>query len=444
VNTRNPPSGILADALSYHAGGLCVIPIRPGTKKPACHWTVYQKRRPDQATLRRWFAKGGNQLGIIMGAVSGGVVCRDFDRLDAYKLWAAAHPELSRSLPTVETPRGRHVYFRAAPEHLRFVDLGDGEYRGDSGHLSLAPPSKHPSGATYRWVIPMPATVAEVPLIDPDASGLSRSWAPARDPDPAGGPDQASDPDPVPDATEKTQGAEKTDDNLPRATEKTESTESTEDNRRRLRKTDEDGSNKGCWVLTLPPEVRARIHAAISATLPAGPGRRNKAVFELCRALQAIPELTAADPVELIPVVVTWHKQALPVISTKPFDETLIDFLNGWPKVKYPRGTEPIREAFEVAKKSIPPEAAKFHQPGLRLLLSLCRQLQLRAGPGKFFFLSCRTAGYLLGVDHRDAARWLFLLEKLGLIVPGEIGSLKTRRATRYQYIGQSTGGPTP
>jgi hypothetical protein len=424
MNPRNPPSSILSAATSYHAAGLCVIPIRPGTKKPSCHWKVYQRRRPDQATLRRWFAKGHNGLALVMGAVSGCVVCRDFDVLEAHQLWAAAHPELSRSLPTVETPRGRHVYLRLPVELIPepgagaggVVPLDDGELRL-AGCYCLAPPSKHRSGATYRWLIPMPATVAEVPLIDLGSSGLSRSWAQARD----GDGDR--------DATERTESTE--------STERTESTEKTEDNRRRLRKPEEDGSN-GKWVFGLPEDVKARIRAAINVTLPQGPGRRNKAVFELCRALQAIPELSAADPVELEPVVRTWHRQALPVISTKPFEETLIDFLNGWPKVRFPKGAEPILQALDVAKRDIPPEAARYEQPGLRLLVSLCRQLQLRAGPDKPFYLGCRTAGQLLDVHHSVAWRWLFLLSKHGVIVPGEIGSKQTGKATRWFYLGDT------
>jgi hypothetical protein len=61
-----------------------VIPIRTGTKKPACRsWKGFQGQRPDGVTLRRWFANSHNGIGIIMGAVSGGLVCRDFDLPEA-------------------------------------------------------------------------------------------------------------------------------------------------------------------------------------------------------------------------------------------------------------------------------------------------------------------------------------------------------------------------
>jgi hypothetical protein len=74
----------------------------------------------------------------------------------------ADHPDLAQTLPTVATSRGRHVYFRAGPADLFFLDLRDlnppedGEYRGDSGHYCLLPPSRHPDGPTYKWLLPPP------------------------------------------------------------------------------------------------------------------------------------------------------------------------------------------------------------------------------------------------------------------------------------------------
>ena len=41
-----------------------------------------------------------------------------------------------------------------------------------------------------------------------------------------------------------------------------------------------------------------------------------------------------------------------------------------------------------------------------QLLVGICRELQRRAGDAPFF-LGCRTAAELLGVEHNTAARWL-------------------------------------
>jgi hypothetical protein len=167
----------LEDALDYDRRGWCIIPIRPGTKKPACRsWKGYQTERPDVATIRRWFGDGGpKSLAVVLGEVSGNLVCRDFDQMAAYEKWAAEHPELARTLPTVETGRGRHVYATvdigqirvASPSGGSIIELGDGELRG--GGYCLVPRSKHPDGKTYKWIVPLNG---QLPAIDLDSSGF--------------------------------------------------------------------------------------------------------------------------------------------------------------------------------------------------------------------------------------------------------------------------------
>jgi hypothetical protein len=139
-------------------------------------------------------------------------------------------------------------------------------------------------------------------------------------------------------------------------------------------------------------------------------------VFELARALKGEPAVCDADPGDLRPIVRLWHELALPVIGTKPFEETWIDFLLAWPKVKYPKGAGPMDVMFERAKVSKPPEEAmRYRLPQIRMLVSLCRELQRHAGDAPFY-LGCRTAGRLLDVDHTTAWRYLFLLKSEGVL----------------------------
>jgi hypothetical protein len=101
--------------------------------------------------------------------VSGYLVCRDFDTAEAYLTWASEHRDLAKSLPTVRTGRGYHVYFRSR-ECTKIKNLGDGELRGNG--YCLLPPSRHPSGGTYEWVVPLNGTVPEV---NPFATALAVS-----------------------------------------------------------------------------------------------------------------------------------------------------------------------------------------------------------------------------------------------------------------------------
>ena len=178
------------------------------------------------------------------------------------------------------------------------------------------------------------------------------------------------------------------------------------------------------------------IEQAILGSLPTRPGKRNEQVFALARALKAVPGVSEAPAMDCKPFVRRWHELARPVITTKPFEETWIDFMRAWPKVKYAKGAEPVSIALEAARLAPEPAAAKqFEQEPLKLLVALCRELQRSAGKSPFF-LSCRTAGCLLGVDHSTASRWLFLLVAEGVLRVAVKGGNDSRRASRYEYLG--------
>ncbi len=161
-------SEFTAQALEYYDRGWCVLPMK--AKRPACRWREYQRTRPDVGTVRRWFRQRDlDGLGVLAGAVSGGLVCRDYDQLESYERWAHEHPELAGTLPTALTARGRHVWFRA--DVVRVIDLGDGELRGKD--FTVLPPSRHPSGHVYAWAVPLPA--GPLPFVDPFKAGLAPS-----------------------------------------------------------------------------------------------------------------------------------------------------------------------------------------------------------------------------------------------------------------------------
>jgi hypothetical protein len=382
----DPQTSLLESALAYWRRGWSIIPITSGSKKPACRsWQPYQNAHADESQIRRWFAKAdGRGVAVIFGAVSGDLACRDFDVMASYDRWAADHPELAKTLPTVTTARGRHVYFRSNQSGIKTLD--DGELRG--GGYCLLPPSRHPDGPLYQWLVPLPD--GPLPFVDDvRAAGFLGD----------GG-----------DVTERT--------------ERTERTEGTEDYR---------GERKQLTNASL----KKMIEAAILDSLPTQIGRRNRQVFELARALKAIPALADAPAEDLEPSVRCWHTLGVKggVIGTEPFEETWIDFLQAWPKVKFPKGAEPMTKVFEMVKQAPMPRAAqRYEQGGLRLLVALCRELQRLSGD-KPFFLACRTAGRLLGVKHVTAWRWLALLTHDRIVAEVEKGDRAHRRASRYRYL---------
>ncbi|MDP6546307.1 MAG: hypothetical protein QGH60_20195 [Phycisphaerae bacterium] len=95
-----------------------------------------------------------------------------------------------------------------------------------------------------------------------------------------------------------------------------------------------------------------------------------------------------------------------------------------------------MKDALKAAREN-PIADSPYEIEDVRVLVALCRELQLLIGNDPFF-LSTRTAGRLLGVDHTTAWRWLFLLETDGWIKTVEKGGTakNPRKATRYRYVG--------
>jgi len=366
------------DAIAYRKRGWSIIPTTG--KKAAVRWSRYQKRLADDAKLGDWFvdAKGITGLAVILGSVSGGLACRDFDDADAYRRWARAHHDLAATLPTVETPRGAHVYFRG-PEG--FQNLGDGEYRADTGHYCLLPPSLHPSGQVYRWLNPL----LEGPLqeLDPHEVGLCSVTL----------------------AESKTTPESLTHTNPLHA-----------------------------LVCVPNPDCNfgPAITEAIAATMPTGPGQRNRQVGFLVRKLKAIPGLGTSSGT-LRRIVREWHRLALPVIRTKDFDTTWMDFATAWSRMLPPVSFE--RAAVAAKQEQPHPAALRYEKSELRQLVTLCACLQQQWGDD-YFFLGAREAANWLGVSAMAAHRMFKTLMLDGLLKQGKKGSKQTKKATEWRFVG--------
>ncbi len=154
-------------ALRFNQVGLCVLPLRPSTKKPVVSWKQLQHTRPSEAQLIAWFRKRDLGIAVVQGAVSGGLSCRDFDVEGGHRQWAGANQALAKALPTARTARCHHVYFRSEFESIEVLE--DGELRGNG--ITVLPPTCHASGHVYQWENGLPGHVSEVPFLDPAEVG---------------------------------------------------------------------------------------------------------------------------------------------------------------------------------------------------------------------------------------------------------------------------------
>jgi hypothetical protein len=187
------------------------------------------------------------------------------------------------------------------------------------------------------------------------------------------------------------------------------------------------------------------VETAIAATLPSGPGQRNRKLFEFCRQLKAIPDLARKPASELKQYVQAWQLRALPTIRTKDFATTWVDFVVAWSRVRKPAaeiGVPPLAAMTTALAKPLCVTAQSYPLPDVRKLVMLCREMHLQAGGGRFF-LSCDGAADVIGTDSKSVYRWFEMLQADGVIRLIEKGQRRKPRqvedvvrASVWEYIG--------
>lgn len=157
---------MLEHAIKYHRMGVGVIPLWPGSKKPIIsRWEPYQRRRPTEQEIRAWWQRWPDaNIGIVTGMVSGLVVL-DVDSEEGNESLKGRHMPATAAVQTI---KGYHYYW----QHPGGSGLGNWvrkmpgcDLRADGGYV-VAPPSVHPSGERYEWMIEMESreALAEAPL----------------------------------------------------------------------------------------------------------------------------------------------------------------------------------------------------------------------------------------------------------------------------------------
>src|SRR5262245_15550403 len=124
-STRAPTLSAVGDvALAAWEAGLSIVPPKEdGSKTPIAAWKPYQAERPSQRQVEAWYGNVRAGLGVVTGAVSGGLECFEFDdgaTLDRF-LVAASALDLGDVVELIDagyseaTPGGgRHWLYRCA------------------------------------------------------------------------------------------------------------------------------------------------------------------------------------------------------------------------------------------------------------------------------------------------------------------------------------------
>lgn len=156
-----------ASALAYLEAGFCVIPLLlNGSKHAAVSWKEYQQHKPTRQQLDSWFARDAAGIGVICGAVSGGLEVLDFDSSETAASFikqanTAGLKGIVESMWRVMTPSyGLHLYYRhtATPEgnmKLAMDETGKkvlAETRGEGGYVVApgSPKDTHATGKLYK------------------------------------------------------------------------------------------------------------------------------------------------------------------------------------------------------------------------------------------------------------------------------------------------------
>lgn len=141
------------EARKYLEIGWVPIPLIPRDKKPLLkEWKPYQDRKPSVQEIQKWSRKWPDaNIGIVTGEISN-IVVFDEDGSEAEEF-----AKKQGGFPV--TPRSRtaaafhdilkHPGFKVSNSSNKKLLL---DVRGDGGYI-VVPPSIHPSGYQYQWII---------------------------------------------------------------------------------------------------------------------------------------------------------------------------------------------------------------------------------------------------------------------------------------------------
>lgn len=142
-------------AALLECGAKCVPVARKDKRPIGTDWPTLAT--DDHATIARWI--GQHNVGICLG--HGNLIDIEYDDADGRELWSQLQTADGVQLRDIETPswqssRGVHHLFRLSGQlpAKGWIKVGGLEIRlGGKPAQSVLPPSVHPTGARYAWLV---------------------------------------------------------------------------------------------------------------------------------------------------------------------------------------------------------------------------------------------------------------------------------------------------
>lgn len=155
----------LLDAARYYlALGYHPIPCGPRSKRPLVKWEPYQHTAPLPEEIETWWSQWPEaNVALVLGR---GTFAVDLDGgADAQRL-LFERGVLLPGAPRSKTAHGAHVFLAGSvPDRVGLLSTNGKKPQVDIRGVGyvVAPPSVHPDGPVYEWVVPLTATLPAAP-----------------------------------------------------------------------------------------------------------------------------------------------------------------------------------------------------------------------------------------------------------------------------------------
>ena len=142
-------NGVYTQAHELADAGYAVLPAAQ-SKAPLTRRGVKDATR-DHEQIDAWaYRHPDANLGVACGEASGWLVVADIDKPDLARVNGKSRRPLT---PIVRTGRGEHLWCTST-RAFKTVKTAWGELRGEGSYV-VAPPSRHLSGKSYEWAVPL-------------------------------------------------------------------------------------------------------------------------------------------------------------------------------------------------------------------------------------------------------------------------------------------------